>query len=174
MILRRVGCRLVIAMMTTVGLLFVPLPGLAAQTALAPARDLAADARMVARTGVPLIVMVSLSGCPHCEVVRRSHLLPLLGEPTAAQKPLIRQIEINGQDRLLDFNGRSITHAEFSGRYNIRIAPVVMFFGANGELLTPSLVGAMIPDFYGAYFDAALAAATARLQSAPNMARVNP
>jgi thioredoxin-related protein len=161
-------------MIITAGLLLGSSHCLSAQMALAPAHDLAADARLVARTGMPLIVMVSLSGCPHCEVVRRSHLLPLLKESTAVPGPLLRQIEINGQQRVLDFNGRSITHAEFSGRYNIRIAPVVMFFGANGELLTPSLVGAMIPDFYGAYFDAALAEATARLQSAPHAARVNP
>ena len=43
----------------------------------------------------------------------------------------------------------------------------VFFFGPDGRQLAEPLVGAMIPDFYGAYFDAALAKATNRLQSLP-------
>lgn len=140
-----------------------------AQTTLMSARDLAADAKSAANTGVPLIVLVSLPGCPHCEVVRRSHLLPLLrsgrdGPPT--QKPLIRQININGRDILRDFSGQTTTHAEFASRYKISIAPVVMFFDAQGELVTEPLVGSKIPDFYGAYFDAALTEATLSVQRA--------
>ncbi|MCY7386676.1 MAG: thioredoxin, partial [Burkholderiales bacterium] len=130
-----------------------------AETALPPARDLAADAVAAARSGMPLIVMISLPGCPHCEVVRRSHLLPLLRAGNATHSSLIRQVEINGQEKLRDFSGRSITHADFASNYKIKVAPVVMFFGVGGEQLAAPLVGAMIPDFYGAYFDAALAEA---------------
>jgi thioredoxin-related protein len=130
---------------------------------LAPARDLAADAKLAASAGVPLIVMVSLPGCPHCEVVRRSHLLPLLRDAAAPRRPLIRQVEMNGQGMLRDFSGRATTHAIFASRYHVKIAPVVMFFDAEGELISQPLVGSMIPDFYGAYFDAAFAEAVSKL-----------
>lgn len=90
--------------------------------------------------------------------------MPLLRDGNATQKPLIRQIEVNGTIAMRDFNGRTVTHAEFASRYKIKIAPVVMFFDAKGEMLTTPLVGAMIPDFYGAYFDAALAEAKSKLQ----------
>ena len=43
-----------------------------AQLILPTALDLAADAAIVERAGKPLIVMVSLSGCPHCDVVSRA------------------------------------------------------------------------------------------------------
>ena len=59
--------------------------------------------------------------------------------------------------------GKKITHAEFSRRYQVRLVPVVFFFGPNGTQLTEPLVGSMIPDFYGAYFDAALLKARAQL-----------
>ena len=140
----------------------------AADTALPTARDLAADAKSAARSGVPLIVLVSLAGCPHCEVVRRSHLLPLLRDAMAEPKPSIRQVEISGREMLLDFMGREITHAEFAKRYNINIAPVVLFFDASGALLAEPLVGSMIPDFYGAYFDAAFDEAKSKLRTAGN------
>ena len=139
----------------------------AADMALPAARDLAADAKSAAQSGVPLIVLVSLAGCPHCEVVRRSHLLPLLQDGATKLKPSIRQVEINGREILLDFMGRKITHAEFAKRYKINIAPVVLFFDANGVQLAEPLVGSMIPEFYGAYFDAALDEAKSKLRSAP-------
>ena len=138
----------------------------AADTALSAASDLAADAKSAAQSGFPLIVLVSLAGCPHCEVVRRSHLLPLLQDGATKLKPSIRQVEINGREILLDFMGRKITHAEFAKRYKISIAPVVLFFDANGALLAEPLVGSMIPDFYGAYFDAALDEAKSKLRTA--------
>jgi len=133
------------------------------QTVLSPATDFAADAIESKRTGAPLIVLLSLQGCPHCEVVRRSHLLPLLRGPTAMARPIVRQIEINGTAKLRDFDGSTITHAEFAARHKFKLAPVVVFFGSKGEMLAKPLVGSMIPDFYGAYLDAALTEARAKL-----------
>lgn len=130
---------------------------------LVPARDLNVDAKAAAESSQPIIVLVSLGGCPHCEVVRRSHLLPLLRD-RGATVPVIRQVELNGDARLVDFAGKATTHAEFARRYQARLAPVVFFFAPNGDMLADPLVGAMIPDFYGAYFDDALAQSRARLQ----------
>ena len=130
---------------------------------LPAATDFVADAKSAARFGVPVIVLVSLGGCPHCEVVRRSHLLPLVRDKTGATQAVIRQIEINGQERMRDFDGKEITHAEFARNHKVRIAPVVFFFNTKGELLSEPLVGSMIPDFYGAYFDAAFNGAKSKL-----------
>ncbi len=164
MIARRNALRLVIGRAIVTAVVLASSLASIAQTLLAPASDLVADAKLAASTGVPLILLVSLPGCPHCEVVRRSHLLPLLRFPRtgpATKKPVIRQIEMNGKDIMRDFSGRTTTHADFASRYKIRIAPVVMFLDADGKMLAGPLVGSMIPDFYGAYFDAALAEATA-------------
>ena len=133
------------------------------QAVLPPATDLAADAIESKRTGAPLIVMLSLQGCPHCDVVRRSHLLPLLNDPVSMARPIVRQVEINGNARLRDFDGSTITHAEFAARHKFKLAPVVIFFGNKGEMLAKPLVGSMIPDFYGAYLDAALSEARGKL-----------
>jgi hypothetical protein len=42
--------------------------------ALTEARDLAADARLAAARGVPLVVLYSRDGCGWCEKLRREHL----------------------------------------------------------------------------------------------------
>ena len=140
--------------MLTAAMLFASPVASTAETVLPSARDLAADAKISGQSGMPLIVLVSLAGCPHCEVVRRSHLLPLLNN-SGASKPAIRQVEINGREILRDFNGKEITHAEFARQHAVKIAPVVFFFDARGVQLAEPLLGSMIPDFYGAYFDAA-------------------
>lgn len=136
----------------------------AAPLVLEQARDLAADGKITAATRQPIVILVSLAGCPHCEVVRRSHLLPLVKEDASGVAPLIRQIEFNGPQRVIDFAGKAISHAEFARRYQVKLAPVVLFFAPDGEVIADPLVGAMIPDFYGAYFDAALAQARAKLE----------
>jgi thioredoxin-related protein len=143
---------------------------------LAPAHDLRADGELAGRLGTPLIVLVSLDGCPHCEVVRRSHLLPLVRTASASPAPVIRQVELRGSGMLVDFGGEQKSHAAFARQHRVNIAPVVMFFDAKGRMLVPPLIGAMIPDFYGAYFDSALADARARMANADGAApaKANP
>ncbi|MEQ1518251.1 MAG: hypothetical protein ABL931_17360 [Usitatibacteraceae bacterium] len=127
-----------------------------AGTQLPIARDMMSEAKQAERFGLPLIVLVSLKGCVHCEVVRRSHLMPLLGDSARSPAAVVRQVEIDGRELLRDFGGKQITHAEFAKRNHADIAPVVFFFDAKGRSLSAPLVGSMIPDFYGAYLDAAL------------------
>ena len=156
----RVGflCRLV-----SVATLLAANSCLATVTTLEPARDLAADARVAAARKQPIVIMVSLAGCPYCETVRRSHLLPIMNAAKSESLPLIRQVELNGTDALADFDGKNISHARFAKHLKAKLAPVVYIFGPDGRQLVEPLVGAMIPDFYGAYFDAALANAITRM-----------
>ena len=133
-------------------------------TTLEPARDLAADARVAAARMQPIVIMVSLAGCPYCEIVRRSHLLPILNESKSGNIPLIRQVELNGAALLTDFAGNRVSHGAFAAKLKAKIAPVVYFFAPDGSQLVEPLVGAMIPDFYGAYFAAALADAITRMR----------
>lgn len=139
------------------------LHALAAAT-LPVAGDLREEAAQAARAKVPLIVLYSLPGCPHCEVVRRSHLLPLLAEKPPRAR--VVQIDLRSAAPLTDFSGRKTTHGEYSQQQKIVLAPVVMFLGRDGEPLAAPLVGSMIPDFYGAYFDDALAEAQSKLTPA--------
>ncbi len=155
---RLIGAAAIAAMLLT------NLPTRAAETSLPTARDLAVEAQAARQSGMPLIVLVSLTGCPHCELVRRSHLLPLQRDGSVMPKPVIRQVEINGREMLRDFSGTQISHAEFVQRYNIKLAPVVFFFDAKGEQLATPLVGTMLPDFYGAYFNTALSEAKSKLR----------
>lgn len=97
--------------------------------------------------GLPLTVMVSLPGCPFCKVVRESHLAPLLREQAVA----VVQVDMGSTLTLLSGSGQPGTHAEQVRRWGVKVAPTLLFFGRQGNEVAERLVGALLPDFYGAY-----------------------
>ena len=107
----------------------------------------------------PLVVMVSLEGCPFCSTVRQYHLLPLQHEG----QPIV-QVNMRSNARVLDFAGHSRTHGELVRTWNVTSAPKLFFFGSAAREVAPRLQGSSIPDFYGAYLEERLQ--TARLTTA--------
>jgi len=120
-----------------------------------PSTDsLAASLEQALQAKQPLVVMVSLHGCPFCKVVRENYLHPL--RATGLQ---VVQIDMRNPRVLVDFDGSSLTQDAWVKKQNIKLAPTVLFFGAQGREVASRLKGAYLPDFYGAYLDDQLAAA---------------
>lgn len=120
----------------------------AARTALPAPASLAAELAGALRQGRPLVVMASLHGCAFCDTVRDSHLAPLL----AAGHPVV-QLELRGTRPVLDFEGRPSSDGDILRAWQVKAAPTVLFFGRGGREAAERLVGAPLPDFYGAYLD---------------------
>ena len=109
--------------------------------------------------GQPLVVMVSLEGCPFCKVVRE-HLAPMQRQ----QGLPVVQVDMRSARTLADFQGLGVSHEVMIRQWGIQIAPTVLFFGRQAQEVAERLAGASIPDFYGAYLDDRLAQARARLR----------
>jgi hypothetical protein len=107
----------------------------------------------------PLVVMVSLQGCAFCKVVRENYLSPL-----RASGLQVVQIDMRDHRPLTDFTGNSTTQDAWIRQQRIKIAPTVLFFGAQGREVATRLNGAYLPDFYGAYLDEQLAVARKAVQ----------
>lgn len=108
----------------------------------------------------PLVIMVSLGGCPFCKVARNNYLAPM-----HEQEGLhVAQVDMGSRDRLVDFLGATTTHGELVRQWKIRVAPTVLFFGRHGAEVAERLVGGYIPDFYGAYLDQRLEQARVSLR----------
>lgn len=109
----------------------------------------------------PLVVMVSLDGCPFCRVVREHHLVPLLqqGQPVV-------QVDMRSNARVLDFAGKSRSHDELVRTWKANVAPTLLFFGKGAREVAPRLQGASIPDFYGSYLEQRIHAARLELTAA--------
>ena len=108
----------------------------------------------------PLVVMVSLQGCPFCKVVRESYLRPLF----EAGLPVV-QIDMREARTLVDADGSTVSQDAWVKKRGIKLAPTVLFLGAQGREVADRLKGAYLPDFYGAYLDEQLAVARRAVQS---------
>jgi hypothetical protein len=135
---------------------------IAGEDELAAARDLRREAAAAARRGQPLVLLFSGQQCPYCDEVRKRWLLPLHRE-TGTSRPMIRQIDQDGEHTLVDFQGKETTHARFAAAQKITFVPVVATYGPAGEVLAEPIVGLRLRDFYGAYLSAQLDEARARL-----------
>ena len=158
------------AALALVALLAAPL--LTGGTALAQARpaaaatlpvltNLGADSAQAQKQHLPMLVLVSIEHCPYCEQIRRSHLIPMSRQ--ANPGVLIREVDLRSQQMVNQGAGKTITQAQWAQRYGARVAPTVLLLGPSGELLAEPLVGASIPDFYGAYLEERIETAKRKL-----------
>lgn len=134
-----------------------------ASDTLEQARDLAADGRLAAAKGVPLVILYSQDDCSWCEKLKREYLGPMSRDPAA--HVLVRELHMDHATPLLDFDGRRTTSADFSKKVKARFAPTVMFHGPNGAALAEPIVGFRLADFYGAYLDRAIDESRTRLKT---------
>jgi thioredoxin-related protein len=122
---------------------------LAQETSLAVPNSLPDELAAALKKRSPLLVMVSLPGCPFCRVARTNYLLPLQRQSGLAMV----QVDMRNRQMLLGLDGVSQTQDQLTRNWGIKIAPTVLFFGAGGVEVAERLVGGYIPDFYGYYLD---------------------
>ena len=146
------------------------LPGLASTSQAQSQTPAPAPQRLPASTALPdelqaalarkqtLIVMVSLEGCAYCRIARSSHLLPMLRGGQS-----IVQVDMRSPAPIRDFQGRTTTHDELTRRWNITIAPTLLFFGRGGTETAERMEGAYQPDFYAPYLEQRLEDAAKKL-----------
>lgn len=96
----------------------------------------------------PLVVMVSLHGCPWCEEVRNNYLAPMHAEQAL---PVV-QIDMRSTQRTVSAQGQPTTHDAQVRAWGVKVAPTVLFLGPAGQEMADRLVGGS-PDFYAAYLD---------------------
>lgn len=132
----------------------------ARDTALPVPASLPDAARVAEARGEPMILLVSLPGCPYCELVRRHYLLP--GRREAGWHAW--QLDVTDRSTALTgFDQQRTTAAAQVQAWKAGFTPTVLFLGQQGQELAERLIGVAVPDFYGAYLDARLATARRRL-----------
>ena len=126
----------------------------AATRSLPPSQSLQGELVRALAARQPLVVMVSLHGCPWCKLVREHYLAPM-----HAQEGLpVVQIGMGGTHATRTVAGERTTHGALVRAWGVKLAPTVLFLGPDGREVAERLVGGS-PDFYGAYLDQRLARA---------------
>lgn len=75
------------------------------------------------------------------------------------------QLEMRKAVPVLGFQGETTTHEGLARALNIKVAPTVVFMGANGVELADRIPGVPLLDFYGAYLDERVAHAARQLRA---------
>lgn len=128
------------------------------------ARDLTKAAREARERRAPILILFSSAGCHYCAQVREGFLIPTTRNPEYDNKVVMVEIDAGSPQRLIDFDGRPTTHAEFASRYQISMTPTVKLLDARGREVALPLVGIANPDFYGGPLDEAIHTALARVR----------
>jgi len=137
--------------------------GAAATERLPFAVDLRAEIAAAAARGQVYVVLYGTSHCPFCTKVRRNYLIPLTRNPDFMRTTVLREIDPEARDALIDATGERTDHAGFARRQGVKFVPVVAFLGPGGQSLAEPIVGISSEDFYGAYLDARLGEAREKL-----------
>jgi thioredoxin-related protein len=133
----------------------------AAPAQLPTASSLSDELHQAVATGSPLLVMVSLEGCPFCRIARENYLSPMHDR----QGLPVVQVDMRSKKLIKNFQGIIQTHDEWIRSMNVKVAPTILFFGRGGVEVVERMSGGYIPDFYGAYLDERLRQAKVLLAS---------
>ena len=133
----------------------------AARATLPAARSLRDELALALKGGNPLVVLVSLEGCPFCRTAREHYLSPMREQQAL---PVV-QVDMRSPRALRNFTSAAATQDQMVRAWGVTIAPTVLFFGRGGVEVAERLTGGYIPDFYGAYLDERLAHARKALKT---------
>jgi hypothetical protein len=136
------------------------------------ARDFTRVAQDARARRAPILILFSTTGCHYCNQVREEFLIPTTRNPDYDDKVVMVEVDAAANTRLIDFDGKTTTHAEFASRYHVGMTPTVVLVDARGREAAPPLVGIANVEFYGGPLDEAIHTALARVR-ASERAQVN-
>ena len=117
-----------------------------------------------------LVLEFSTKNCRFCKQLEAEILKPMLISGDYNDLVKIKQIELDSDQLITDFNGSAISGKQLAKRMNIIVAPTLVFLNANGEEVSERIVGINTPEMFSAYVDAAIDEAhQAILKSTPTL-----
>lgn len=115
--------------------------------------NLQADAELSQRTGVPIMVVVSQNFCSYCEQLKAEVIRPMIFSGDYVDKVIIRELRVDEDDVVIDFDGKHLDPGEIASRYKAWVTPTLLFLGPGGVQQAEKIKGFNTPEMYGQYVD---------------------
>ncbi len=110
------------------------------------------------------VVMISQRDCRYCQLIHDDFLVPMHRGGLYQKKALFRELKIDSDTAIVDFDGEQITPKHFAKKYQSTLTPTLLFLDSKGRALVSNMVGVNTPEFYGYYLDQSIDEAITRLQ----------
>ena len=115
--------------------------------------DFAALGELARDTHSIILLEMSAIHCDYCVLLEEEVLKPMLRSGDYVNKVLIRQLKIDSNLDIQDFDGSTTTPAELSNRYRIAVTPTLLILNEHGQELTKRITGVQSLDFYAGIVD---------------------
>ena len=115
--------------------------------------DLRTESLLAKQKELVLVIEFSADDCAYCRKLEELFLLPMQRNAEYGDKILLRAVSLSDFDSLIDFDGRSVTAAEFAAQYDVTLTPTLVFLNADGVEMSEKLVGIWSEDFFGGFID---------------------
>ncbi|MFK5915269.1 MAG: thioredoxin fold domain-containing protein [Woeseiaceae bacterium] len=127
--------------------------------------DLAADGEQANKKNIPILMFFSMKHCPFCFEVEEDYLKPMLRNAEYDNKVIIRKIKIDSVGDMRDFKGNVRDIEEFGDVYNVSMVPTLVLVDAQGNRLSPSIIGIANKHYYSSELDTAIDASTQKMRA---------
>ncbi len=128
----------------------------AAEVELTDLVDFKADSVEAKNKHLPILLMFSASYCGFCTIIKEEFLKPMKISGDYTNKVIVRVLELDSGDDVIDIDGKKIDPEDLAQRYNIQLTPTLIFVDPQGNELVQKMVGVTTVDFYGGYLDDAI------------------
>lgn len=109
-----------------------------------------------------VVILFSLPDCAYCEKVRQQSLRHIHTDPQYRGNVAVYEIDFSDNKRSFTwFDGKRYTGQSLAAPLNVKFSPTVMVFNSAGAVAGKPILGAGLPEFYGAYLDDLIKAAWA-------------
>jgi len=102
---------------------------------------------------IPIMVLMSSVHCDYCKFIKREFLVPMIISGDYKDKVIIRVVEDDISDEVIDFNGDLIEAGNFSDRYKINFTPTAILIDYQGNELSNRIIGLESEEYYGSLID---------------------
>lgn len=114
---------------------------------------------------IPIMVLFSSVHCDYCKFIKEEFLNPMIKSGDYLDKVIIKVVEDDEGDEVIDFNKKIIDSGDFSDRYNIIFTPTIVFISSDGAEVTERIVGLGNVEYYGGFLDEAIDNAQTKINS---------
>ena len=100
-----------------------------------------------------IMLEVSASYCGYCDLLEEEFIKPMLRNDYYYEIALIRKIDLDSYQTIIDFSGNETTPDAFARNIKVALTPTIFFFDGNGREVSPRILGINSLDLYGGYIE---------------------